>query len=205
MYSSLPTFAIGFHGCDKEVQEKVLLNKEVLRSSENDYDWLGNGIYFWENNPDRALQFAELIKKFPNIHSTKINTPAVIGAVIDLGNCFNLIDARYIKMLNDGYETLKIAAGKAGVQLPINKIPDTGGHPLIRHLDCAVIQIIHKSRETANQKSFDTVRGVFQEGTELYNNSGFKTKTHIQLCVRNPNCIKGYFHPRELDNQYPIP
>jgi hypothetical protein len=205
MYSSLPTFVVGFHGCDKEVQEKVLLNKEGLCPSENDYDWLGNGIYFWENNPERALQFAELIKKFPDKHSTKINESAVIGAVIDLGSCLNLVDARYIKMLNDGYKTLKETVEKAGAQLPVNKVPDTGGHPLIRNLDYAVIQTVHKGRETAGQLPFDTVRGVFQEGKEIYTGSGFKTKTHIQLCVKNPNCIKGYFHPRELDGQHRIP
>ncbi len=25
--------------------------------------------------------------------------------------------------------------------------------------------------------------------------AGFYTKNHIQLCVRNPDCIKGYFRP----------
>jgi len=27
--------------------------------------------------------------------------------------------------------------------------------------------------------------------------AGFKEKNHIQICVRNRNCIKGYFLPRE--------
>ncbi len=203
MYSSLPTFIIGFHGCDKKIQEKVLLGKEVLSASENDYDWLGNGIYFWENSPERALEFAKLIKNKPQTHSSKIKKPAVVGAVIDLGNCFNLVDSRYIKILNVGYEILKDTTEKTGAELPINKVPDKGGHPLIRNLDCAVIQTVHESR--AKLPAFDTVRGVFQEGTELYKGSGFKTKTHIQLCVINPNCIKGYFHPRELDSTYPNP
>lgn len=205
MYSSLPTFVIGFHGCDKQVQKRVLLGNEELSVSENDYDWLGNGIYFWENSPERALEFAKLIKKRPDVHPSIIKTPAVIGAVIDLGNCLNLVDSRYIKMLNTGYEILQETAEKSGFVLPENKVPDKGGFPLIRNLDCAVIQTIHKSRATAGQPAFDTVRGVFQEGTELYKGSGFKTKTHIQLCVINPNCIKGYFLPRELDSDYHNP
>lgn len=205
MYSSLPTFVIGFHGCDKEVQKKVLLGKEGLSASENNYDWLGNGIYFWENNHERALEFAKLIKKYPHTHSTKVETPAVIGAVIDMGNCFNLTDARYIKMLTSGYESLKDTARKAGFPLPENKKPDKGGYPLIRNLDYAVIQTVHRGRITAKQPVFDTVRGVFQEGTEVYKGSGFKNRTHIQLCVINSNCIKGYFNPRNLDPSFPIP
>ncbi len=200
MYSSLPTFVIGFHGCDKKVQEKVLLGKESISSSENKYDWLGNGIYFWENSPERALDFARLIKKNPQMHSSIIKTPAVVGAVIDLGNCFNLVDSLYIKMLKVGYEILEDTTNKTGAELPVNKVPDKGGHPLIRDLDCAVIQTIHKSRTSL--PAFDTVRGVFQEGNEAYKGSGFKTKTHIQLCVINPNCIKGYFYPRELNSGY---
>ena len=28
---------------------------EIGSSSENNYDWLGNGMYFWENSPSRTL------------------------------------------------------------------------------------------------------------------------------------------------------
>ena len=37
---------VGFHGCEKDIAEKVLSGKNVLKASENDYDWLGTGIYF---------------------------------------------------------------------------------------------------------------------------------------------------------------
>ena len=44
------------------------------------------------------------------------------------------------------------------------------------------------------------MRGVFWEGEDLYENAGFKEKNHIQICVRNSNCIKGFFIPREADD-----
>ena len=205
MYSSLPTFVIGFHGCDKEVQQKVLLGKATLTSSENDYDWLGDGIYFWENNPTRALDFAKEVKNNPRRYSVNIKIPAVIGAIIDLGNCFNLVDSRYIELLREGYTLLTKTAEKAGFNLPQNTIRDDSGNTLKRNLDCAVIRTIHTSREAGGKEPFDTVRGVFIEGKELYENAGFNTKTHIQLCVRNVNCIKGFFLPREPDLNLPIP
>ena len=40
-----------FHGCDKDVSEAVLSGQATLQPSENDYDWLGNGIYFWVGRP----------------------------------------------------------------------------------------------------------------------------------------------------------
>ena len=52
---------------------------------------------------------------------------------------------------------------------------------------------------------FDSVRGTFEEGNEMYPGAGFREKTHTQVCVRNLNCIKGYFIPREMDSRYPLP
>ena len=52
LYSRRSNLVIGFHGCDQSVVEKVIAGKTELIASTNDYDWLGNGIYFWENNWD---------------------------------------------------------------------------------------------------------------------------------------------------------
>ena len=52
-----------YHGCDREIAEAVLSGKETLQPSENDYDWLGPGIYFWVDSPDRALDWAKDRKK----------------------------------------------------------------------------------------------------------------------------------------------
>jgi hypothetical protein len=49
---------IGYHGCDAIVVEKVLAGKARLNVSTNAYDWLGQGIYFWEHGPQRAYEWA---------------------------------------------------------------------------------------------------------------------------------------------------
>ncbi|MDP8221189.1 MAG: hypothetical protein P9X26_07575 [Candidatus Stygibacter frigidus] len=55
MYSCFPQIILGFHGCDKDLGEEVLkAEKSILKNSQNTYDWLGSGIYFWENNHLRA-------------------------------------------------------------------------------------------------------------------------------------------------------
>ena len=46
LYSRRSNLVIGFHGCDKSVVDAVVTGKTDLLSSTNDYDWLGNGIYF---------------------------------------------------------------------------------------------------------------------------------------------------------------
>ena len=205
MYEVLPSFVLGFHGCDRQVAEKVITGNEKLKKSSNNYDWLGNGIYFWENNPERALDYANLLKDNPRGKSAKIKQPYVIGAVIDPGYCLNLLDSSGLREVKEAYNMLEKATKKAGNQLPENRPIEKEGDLLLRNLDCAVIELLHTYNRENNKREYDTVRGVFFEGKELYPNAGFREKNHIQLCVRNPNCIKGYFHVREYDTNFPIP
>lgn len=197
MYSKLPNLVIGFHGCDKSIYNKVLKEHEPLTPSTNPYDWLGNGIYFWENNYQRAYDWA--------CNHRKIQNPAVIGAVIDLGECLNLTDNKSIDIVKMGYELLVAHSNATQQPLPINKNLGKNTDLLIRDLDCAVIQQIHSYNLEKKRSTFDSVRGVFLEGNEIYPNAGFKEKTHIQICVVNPNCIKGYFDPLLPNDSYRIP
>lgn len=58
MHRLSTSFVLGYHGCDRKVGERLLAGED-FRPSENEYDWLGPGVYFWESNPDRALEFAQ--------------------------------------------------------------------------------------------------------------------------------------------------
>ena len=64
-------FVLGYHGCTRAVGEKILAGKEHLKASENDYDWLGTGIYFWENSAQRALEWARLVRENPQTFANK--------------------------------------------------------------------------------------------------------------------------------------
>ena len=203
MYTTLPTFILGFHGCDQSLVNKVVNGQTHLLPSTNDYDWLGHGIYFWENDPNRALEYALMLQRYPKRGQGNITAPAVLGAVIDLGHCLNLMETSALELVESAYNALVNSLQSAGKELPVNLPGPRGGNDLLlRHLDCAVIELLH---EVNTGRDFDTVRGLFFEGADLYPNAGFKQKNHIQVCVRNPNCIKGYFLPRLSDHNYPIP
>lgn len=196
MYEILPSFVLCFHGCDETVAEEVFAGRTELRASNNEYDWLGHGVYFWENNPSRALQYARELMAHPERCKSAISRPAVVGAVIDLGFCMNLLDAAFLQLLEDGYRSLARAMKESGRPMPQNKPIGSAADLLLRKLDCAVIQWVHLGRQQEKQTLFDSVRGVFVEGEPLYPNAGFHKNNHIQMCVRNPSCIKGYFRVR---------
>lgn len=199
MYSTKYSLILAFHGCDQSVRDAIINNKDSLKPSTNEYDWLGNGIYFWENDPKRAMEYARILQENPGRCSSVIITPAVLGAVIDLGYCLDLLNRSNLDLLEQNYRILKM--GVDG-NIPENKSVVEYGDLLIRELDCAVLEITHALNDKEGLPAYDSVRGVFWEGDDLYPNAGFKKLNHIQICIRNPNCIKGFFIPREYDEQY---
>jgi hypothetical protein len=96
LYDKSSPYIIGFHGCNQDVADILLREEPTFKKSTNNYDWLGNGMYFWENNPIRAWEYIlEVQKREPH----RIQNPTVVGAILDLGHCLNLVESRYINLL----------------------------------------------------------------------------------------------------------
>ena len=191
------SFVLAYHGCDEKTARNAISRKRLPKPSNEDYDWLGPGIYFWESDPVRALEWAQEKQKRGDI-----KTPAVIGAAIDLRNCLDLSTRENLHRLRGAYDAFASVRRLSGLPMPKNRSPR--GHDekdgLLRYLDCAVIRHLHMITEDEDPISgFDTVRGMFPEGNDLYPGAGFKEKNHIQIAVRNPDCIKGYFRPPDLE------
>lgn len=182
---------IAFHGCDRDIRDQVLLGKAALRPSENDYDWLGRGLYFWEFGPERAIEWAQNQKR-----RGRIKKAAVLGAYINLGHCFDLLDTRFTRVLGQAYPDFETVLKLSGNTVPENVSQFQGDSELLlRKRDCAVINWALDRYQQALIKPIDTVRGVFQEGQAAFPGAFIKEKSHIQIAVREPACIIGYFRP----------
>ena len=180
------SFILGYHGCFKTAAKSILAGN-AFKPSENSYDWLGHGMYFWEANPLRAVSYMKEVCKRKGKTDRDI---AVVGAVIDLGYCLDLLSEASTSLVKEAHSAFSKVVRKAGTEMPKNA---GGGDRLFRKLDCAVLNYLHLSREEEGLKSFDSVRGLFIEGKRIYRNAGFYEKTHIQICVRNHSNIKGVF------------
>jgi hypothetical protein len=201
MSSTLPSFVLGYHGCDKSVADAIFSGKTThLNPSQNEYDWLGHGIYFWENSPERAMNYAkQQMSRTGRLN--KIKEPCVLGAVIDLGNCLDLLDSRFSEIIRRGYQEMTDALKQAGRDIPKNHKLSESNDILLRKLDCAVINFVHSTRKRDNFERFDSVRAAFVEGPPIYEESGFFEKTHIQICVRDSGKVRGYFRPLPMTHQ----
>lgn len=203
------SFVLGYHGCDQAVADRLLAG-EIIEPSDRKYDWLGPGAYFWEADPHRALEFAE-----EKVARREYDKAAVVGAVIDLGNCLDMSNRANAKLFQAYHENFLMIQRTAGLPVPENE--NSKGDPnedrLLRYLDRAVFVHLHNSIAEAAKtskrakkaasdlalKPFDTIRGVFTEGGSLYGGCGFYERTHVQIAVRNiEECIIGLFKPLRL-------
>jgi len=189
---------LGYHGCDRSIGTKAIGGDLDLLHSNKDFDWLGPGAYFWESDPQRALEWARW-----KAERGEIKDPFVVGAIIDLRNCLDLLVRENLELLRGTHSAFVSLQRKAGLPLPKNK--SVPGQPnmdrVLRYLDCAVIKHLHsimdsQPDEPGRVEPFDTVRGMFTEGSPLYPGGGFRRRTHVQIAVRQQQCILGLFIPR---------
>jgi hypothetical protein len=182
---------IGYHGCDESIRDEVIRSGTGLKAYPKDYDWLGHGIYFWEHGPARALEWAEAQKQRGNL-----DHPSVIGAVLHLGRCFDLLDAEYTDLLAESYPDFLQSMNEAGRPIPENRALRSGDEDrILRNLDCSVVNWTIEQVEKQGDLHFHSVRGVFPEGEAVFPESGIRRRSHIQIAVRDPACILGYFLP----------
>lgn len=165
-----PVSVTGYHGCSRQAAKKILDEGNFIPSEEH-YDWLGNGAYFWEYGPHRAREWAE--EKFEA-------EAVVLEATIHLGRCLNLLDTEHYEQLAEAYRT--VAKMLPGEEMPVNTVK--GAH----YLDNLIINFYCDITEE-EVGSFQTVRGCYLEGEAIYSGSRLVTKNHIQIAVRDMACI----------------
>jgi hypothetical protein len=159
----------GYHGTSRAKAESILENG--FRASDNDYDWLGTGIYFFQDAPLRAKQWAQ--QQHPD-------NPAVICSSIRLENCIDLLDIGWQPLLKNAYNAFVERYQYNNRPLPKQNPDRSKAH----RLDCAffnfAIELISRQLQPV-----DSVRAAFMEGERLFPDSAIFELAHIQIAIRN--------------------
>jgi hypothetical protein len=154
----------GFHATSVEAA-RALVEGAPIRLSTNPYDWLGEGVYFWEEGPGRAWQWAR--KEFGG-------DAAVVSADIELGVCLDLTDTRCVSLVKVSHSGIAEAYRRENRDLPENK-------GKARYRDCLVINYLVDNI----LQTIQTIRAPFIEGDPIFPGSAIYGQSHIQLCVRD--------------------
>jgi hypothetical protein len=175
----------GYHGTSVENAESIFSNG--FRVSRNDYDWLGRGIYFWQDAPERALSWAEHQHQHPAVICAEI--------IINTDSTIDLFDSHpdnvYIIALKRSYETFRdrlsttdFAKQRGALHGVDRLIVDYVADKLIPHLQGKHVQV---------------VRSIFTEGEPIFplfgknEKSAFHDKSHVQIAVRDSRVIQKYY------------
>jgi hypothetical protein len=175
---------IGYHGTTLSTALKIINRVETFKPSTRDYDWLGNGIYFWEYSPQQAVKFAEQRRA----KRSKDDRIAVIASMIRLGYCLDLTEPANVDLVKELHDDYQNFMAEEGVLAPTND------HQYKR-LDRAVFEYACKViADLPPKQIIDTARGIYvPTGTakRAWAKSWISSETHIQICVRNSSSILG--------------
>lgn len=151
--------------------------------------WLGSGLYFFEENIELAMHYADIAAQ------KRGGQPAVLKAAIDLRFCLDMTTRLGQMTMRNAYRVLGAQWAKDGgviTQRPFDLLDGqvragysgdwAGGK---NGLDHAVIEkAVELAHQQKNQK-LDTVRGIFIEEGPLYDTSWIFEGAHVAIAVRN--------------------
>lgn len=188
---------VGYHGCDRTTEDALVSGELAsLDPSDNPYDWLGPGVYFFQDDWRRALMFAQAAAENPGkkLTARPIRIPSVVGVVMKLSFMLDTSTQEGISSYRTAYEALKTA----GVRLKRNrKSDDSDADVIVRALDRQVFKYLHEMYK-AQGVELDAVRGAFPQGEAVAPTSAIYANSHVQIALRKPEKILGYFRVPEL-------
>jgi hypothetical protein len=170
---------VGYHGTKIESARRIL--QTGFTPSRNSYDWLGKGVYFWQDAPYRAWDWAK------GYCQKNGGDPAVIRSLVKIrrDEFMDLIDysqdPNWANHLSRTHQYLQQKT--SSIILPNKRA--VGYHALDRLVVDTLIQDILKPMGI----NILAVRACFQEGEEIYPGSAIYNKSHIQVAVRDTNSI----------------
>jgi hypothetical protein len=166
----LPTETVGFHGTQRAAVSQLLARN--IEPSNNGYDWLGTGFYLWQDSPWRAAEWAR------EQHGDEA---AVVAVLLSLEGCLDLLEPAWQGRLREADAQFVAESLAEGRALPANR----GGN---RARDRATINWFC---DEAGQQglSIRSVRAIFEEGDPIFEASAIRSRSHIQIAVRDPRAI----------------
>jgi len=176
-----------YHATTRERAEIIL--RDGFLSSQNSYDWLGEGIYFFQEAPNFAVHWASEDRKEGTIEDL-----AIVAADIAIAGFIDLLDHEWGAVLRAAYETLDAQGDEEFRAVQAKQKPfvvgsdERLGHWLDRYvIEASVTSLADR------QKTVTGIRSAFWEGPELYPNSHVMDRQHIQVAVRDPSAIRNHW------------
>ena len=165
------TESIGYHGTSRSAAATII--RDGFLFSSNRFDWLGDGVYFFQEAPERAQAWA--------VERHGPDEAAVLRAAIDLDGCMDLLDPAWFRLLTEAHDAVVEQTRRAGQRLPKQEGLAHGVDRLVINYAIGILE--------GQGQPIRSVRGVFAEGRPAFPGSALLDQAHIQLAVRDTGAI----------------
>jgi hypothetical protein len=164
----------GYHGTTRARADAILSGGQ-FRISQNPWEWLGDGVYFWQDAPHRARAWGQ---QWGCRDGEEV---AVLRAQLRLQACLDLLDTEWADLIWDYAARFETELSKQDIQL---KNYLRGRH----ELDAAFFNyLVDAMREQGIL--IQTVRAAIAEGEVLFEGSPIRRESHVQIAVRDTTLI----------------
>jgi hypothetical protein len=179
----------GFHGTTLAAAQSIL--HDGFKLSEKRWDWLGDGVYFFQDGPYRAREWALewAVARYGG-------EAAVLGASIRLerATLMDLIDTDWSERLKTLYLEYVEYREREGKPIPQQNPKLSGRHDLDRDVVNFAVRLWGQKGTTIR-----AVRGAFEEGDRVYENSAFYDRAHVQIAVRDVSLIENPWIEQDIE------
>jgi hypothetical protein len=168
----------GYHGTSRASAESIL-DTEFSLSIRND-DWLGTGVYFWQDAPHHAYWWAKEYKRFDD--------PVVLRSEIYFNPnlCMDLLDSTnnssLVSVLKYSSEEVYSSIFRRRLQEQQRGTQDRIG-AWFSEIDKHTVDFAVQSLGNIRGRPVKAVRSIFQDGERLYPGSRLYDMSHVQIVV----------------------
>lgn len=165
------------------------------------YDWLGEGVYFWQSAPLRAWLWKRCLQMPRKLRSKREDTVVLeYVADVDPAEWLDLLDVRWTAVLARTGALIPELWRTAGT-LDDGSVLDEAkivrlcrenariNAPVRRYLDRAAIEHVSRSLERDHGMPIKAVRSAFQHLDRLYPYAAFRYGDHVQVAIRKSEHI----------------
>ena len=165
----------GYHGTTSSKVENIM--SKGFFPSTNSYDWLGHGIYFWQDAPLRAIEWVRESAANPT------DRPVLVKARLRLSNCIDLLDVGWRDSIVDTARDFMVSINRKSKSGTLRNSAK-GRHDL----DCAFFNFLV---ELLKKQGYEVgaIRAAMGEGEPILPGSPIRLKSHVQIAILNPALI----------------
>ncbi|MCE7030920.1 hypothetical protein [Jiella avicenniae] len=177
LHSSL----IVYHGTSADRLSSIIENG--FQPGRRDASWLGHGIYFFFQAPERARLWG-----IDSARRRGVSNAVLLKCTIDLSDNINLLEPDYWPLLKNAYNHVPTHLHQIGIEGLFETDPGTPERIGWNYRDCAAVNALTETIERLGI-AVGSIMAAFIEGLPASESSWLFDQSSLMICVKRPGVL----------------